>query len=105
MSGFNLEVNVVHVEATPVPSEDEAEAIKVDLVIGQVLPIDTGNGQPLVTPLGQISFILDRERADKIAEAASHLPEARKLPKDFTIASDLGQVEKAAQQMRKVTGT
>jgi hypothetical protein len=75
------------------------------MVIGMALPISTGDNRPVIAPLGQISFLVDRASVDKIAEAGSFLSAAPKLPKDFTIAQDLGAVERAASEMRKVTGT
>lgn len=105
MTAFNVELTIVNVEAVPLPTEDPSEqpkAIQVQGTVGLGLPV--GPNQMGIIPLGTVNFLLDRESVDKITEAGSALAAKPNLPADFTIASNLSEVERAAEAMRKASG-
>lgn len=101
MSAFNAQVNVVKTDVL-VSEEGQPPALQVALTVGLVVPVATSQGlQPAITALGIIRFDLnEREEAlalaESIREGAELLPAAKS---DILVASNLGDVERAAQQM------
>lgn len=104
MSAFNVELTVVNVEAAPVPvpEDEQPKAIQVEAMVG--LPVPVGPNQMGIMGLGTVTFLLDRESVDKITSAGETLPAKPSLPSDFTIASNINEVERAAEAMRRATG-
>lgn len=99
MTAFNAEINVMGMSLSVPEDEEAAKAgLRVNLTIGQVLPLDSGDGNPLQVPFGQISFSLNKEAAEKMGERL--VEESQKLPSESKLsvasASDLANIQKTA---------
>lgn len=110
MSSFDANINVI-ATAISVPDESQLESgvppvVEIRLDLGLELPFSTGPGQPNVTThMGSLRFTFPADQAveffEKGLDAAQKLPSS--TPSKLTIASDIRNVEKAAQEMDKLT--
>lgn len=106
MTAFNAEINVMGMGLS-IPDDPKATPeIKVNLTIGQLLPLDSGDGQPLQVPLGQVSFSLNREAAEqmgqKLTEEAAKLPPTSKI--SVATAVDLENAKRSASAVSSMKG-
>lgn len=89
--------------ATPPEGEDRTE-LEVIVVVGMMLPFDSGQGTPLMVPLGQVRFPMGREIAEKFAESLTTESEKLTKPSNIEVASDLSAASRAAEMERKIRG-
>lgn len=100
MTAFHVEINAVDVQAQASPEEG---LVAVVITVGMVLPFSTGPDQPpMIAPIGQMSTHLTREQAEKIGSEGAKLPVQPKASSIVT-ATNMSEVERAAQAMSKVT--
>lgn len=104
MTAFNAELNVMGMSIA-IPEDPAASpGLKVNLTVGQLLPLDSGDGTPLQVPIGSLAFSLNKEAASKMGEKL--IEEAEKMPEEskLTVASpaDLANVQQAADVAAKM---
>lgn len=114
MSMFDAEVSVMSATiGTPSPEAMETGAtvphIELGIDTGISLPIaNPQTGQPLVIKVGKLRFLIGREQAIEIFEAAllaaQGLPETVQSSGKIMLASNMNEVEQAAQNIRRATG-
>lgn len=107
MTAFNAEINVMGMSIAIPEDPNNNPGLKVHLTVGQLFPVDSGDGSPLQVPLGQLVFSLNKEAATQMGQKL--LEEAEKMPKesDIKIASpaDLAKAQETADataQMKNV---
>lgn len=104
MTAFNADINVMGMSIAVPEDHDQAPGLKIHLTVGQLLPLDSGDGSPLQVPLGQISFSLGKDAATQMGQKL--LEEAEKMPKEsnLTVASpaDMAKVQQAAEAAAKM---
>lgn len=103
----------VHSAAIGVPSEEALEQgtePHVEFVInpGLALPFQNPqNGEPLLVPIGALRLHFTKEQALELfksgVEAAETLPDEKAHGK-LQIASNISEVERAAEQMKRFQG-
>lgn len=105
---FDATVQPIGIDLS-VPSEEQikegANALQVNVTLGQVLPFSPGPGQPpLVIPSGVIRFPVGREQALNLAEKLQE--EGEKLPKQSSIitANSLEGIDQAADFQKNLRG-
>lgn len=92
MSSFDVTVT----SAPPMAHLTDESVMEV--VVPIVLPLGDGG-----THMGTFRFLLDEQSAKKFFAEGSKLVEEMKPPSPITVASNLSQVEEAAQKMAKLT--
>lgn len=110
---FDAEISVHDVSlGTPSPEALEAGVpphVELGIIAGMALPFaHPETGQPVVVGGGKYKFVFSRAQAIDLFTAALKAAEA--LPEEFApsgkvmVASNMSDVERAAQNMRRVTG-
>ena len=113
MSVFDAEVSVYSTSISTPTKEllDQGAPPVLDFGVttGMALPFQNPEtGQPLVIPVGRMTFSFSREQAietfSAALEAAEKLPEKPASSGKIMLASSMAEVEGAASKMQKVTG-
>lgn len=106
MTAFNADLNVMGMSIAIPEDEAQPVGLKVHLTVGQLFPMDSGDGTPLQVPIGNLSFSLNKEAAKKMGEKL--VEEADKMAEESKItvasASDLAKVQEAAEAVNKMKG-
>lgn len=113
MSLIDATINVIDIEALApeVVDGEELENPKVEFaaILGHIVPMMTPQGpQGAVVPFGALRFSIgDREKIaalrDQLDAALEVIPDRSAL-RDFSIASNMSEVEAAAAAMKQAAG-
>ncbi len=99
MSLFNAQVNAIGLEVQK-PEDENHLIVSIDL--GMILPIAApGSQQPLVVPSGKISFPISKDAAESFSKQISDLSEQLAEVSKIEVATDLGAVEQAAEELQR----
>lgn len=113
MSVIDAEVSVQDVSlATPSAEAMEGGVpphVELGIIPGLTLPFaNPATGDPLIVPVGKLKFTFSRQQAIDIftagLKAAESLPEGTPSSGKVLIASNMSDVEQAAENIKRVTG-
>jgi hypothetical protein len=107
---FDTTLNVIGTNVIPAANEEGSDPtdLQLILVVGAVLPIATGPGQPpLTVPMGVLRFPIGKDSAVEIAEnmvtVAEELADPPKAS-GLVLPSDPSEVENLAREFGKFRG-
>lgn len=98
---FNASLNVLGVD---VEQPEGQNHLIVTMDVGLALPFQQpGSNQPVMVPSAQVSFPITKEAALKFGGKISEAAEKLKSDSGIEVATDLSEVEKAAQALEGIT--
>jgi hypothetical protein len=100
MTAFEASINVGNIG---LDKTDDNKQLTLHLGIVQALPFAGPDGQPMLAPLGSLSFGLDRETAMEIGQQLQAEGESLDPPSKLAVAHSIQDAEQAAKVTEQVT--
>lgn len=100
MSAFNATVNVMNVEVVKPEGENH---LLVNLMLGMALPFSEDGANPVIAPVGKLTFPITKDAASQFGGKLTELAEEL-TSNNIEIATDLAAAEKAAQALEGFKG-
>lgn len=104
MSAFDATIRVGEAGVESVEGPD-GKAYEGQLVLGLMTVVPVGPQQLLPVPFGTIRVPLNKQSCQNLIESLQALEESLEERSNIEVATNLGAVEKAAQQAQEATRT
>lgn len=104
MSAFDATLRALDVQVIDPQSEDQTST-QLAVIVGLILPIAQGPGQPPIpAPLGILRFDLDKTALQELSQDAGEAAEKLKSHSSVVLANSLDGVDKAAEFQQGLRG-